>query len=764
MLTLFPATLPCPCNPRKFSISQKTKHFHGNNFTSCFILTCNPRSSTTRTTQSCSIPTGSCAEQTPISDNWSQLLKSSIGCGDFQLGQAIHGFLVKSGFQKDDPFQGNNLVNFYAKFDRLDDAERVFDEMPIRNTITWTSLINGYLQSGDLKSVLLVARDMYRSEEKLNEHTCSVILRACSLLEDRAQGEQIHGFAIKNGLYDNVVLGTSLIAMYKQTGVFDEAEKVFNDIANKDVQCLNYMILEYGKAGYGKKAIQVFDYMVTVGFEPSDYTFSNIISAGTENVGIEVGRQLHGLAAKYGFLGEISVGNAVIAMYGKNGMVEEAETMFDAMNDRNNLISWTALMSVYVKNGLSEKAIDRFLLLLNLEFLFDSSCLATVLDACSECNNFELGYQVHGFVIKHGLTWDIILGTALVDLYAKCGNLQSARIVFNSFSPENVTLFNAILVVLTEMDGNGEEDVLVLFNKLRLAGIQPDNVTFSRLLSLSAKQACLVKGKSIHGYTIKTGFGADLTVGNALVTMYAKCGSIGDAYKMFNGMKNHDFVSWNAMISAYALHGQGEKAILVFQEIERLGFAPDEITVLAVLQACNYSGLWKHGLHLFSDMESKYGITPVIEHFACMVELLGRAGQLSEAVDFIYKSPFPDSPLLWRTLVNVCKLHGDLNFGMVASKHLLELAPNEAASYILVSNMYAGEGMLDEAAKFRTTMDDLKLSKEAGCSWLEIDNKVHHFMASSRSHPESGEIYAKLDLLKHEMELGYDSKFDLYLT
>ncbi|KAJ6741827.1 hypothetical protein OIU85_015961 [Salix viminalis] len=191
------------------------------------------------------------------------------------------------------------------------------------------------------------------------------------------------------------------------------------------------------------------------------------------------------------------------------------------------------------------------------------------------------------------------------------------------------------------------------------------------------------------------------------------------------------------MISAYSLHGQGEKALLLYQEMEEKGFTPDEITILVILQACTYSGLSEDGFHVFNTMESKYGIQPLLEHYACMVDLLGRAGYLSRAMDIINRSPFSESTLLWRTLVN--------------------------GSYVLVSNMYAGEGMIDEASKVRTAMKDLKLSKEAGRSWVEIDNMVHNFVASGTDHPESIEIYARLDLLRDEMKGRCDSKADLDL-
>ncbi|XVF07249.1 hypothetical protein REPUB_Repub06bG0122300 [Reevesia pubescens] len=711
--------------------------------------------------QSCSISSVSTNKELVLAEDWPHLLKLSIGSGNFLLGQAIHAFLLKYN-SMNDAFQGNNLINLYVKFNELDDARKLFDEIPVRNTITWTTLIKGYLDDEDFESVFQIAHDMYFYGEKFNEHTCSVILQACCEVEELIRGEQIHGLVIKCGIEENLFVGTSLISMYSASGFLNEAGKVFDNIVFKDVQCLNCMIFEYGKAGCMEEAFQVFVDILSSGLKPTDYTFTNIISTCSENVGIEEGRQLHGLAVKYGVVNVTSLGNAVITMYGKHGMVEDAERMFDSLNERN-LISWTALISGYVRSGCGEKAVDMFLKLLDQGICCDLGCLVTVLDGCSECKNLDFGVQLHGFVIKAGYLCEINIVTALVDMYSKCENLKAAKLVFDGFSSKNIALFNAILVGFMETNRDDDEDIMVLFHQLQLGGMRPDIVTFSWLLSLSANQVCFVKGKSFHAYTIKTGFAADLTVSNALITMYAKCGSVGDACQMFNGMNGHDSVSWNAMVSAYSIHGQGKKALLLFEEMKRKGFAPDEITILALLQACSYTGLWEDGLCLFNEMESNYGIRPVIEHFACMVDLLGRAGLLPKAMDFINNSPFPESPLLWRTLVNVSKLQGDLHFGMLASKNLLELSPEEAGSYILVSNMYAGFGMLDEAAKVRTAMNDLKLSKVAGRSWIEIDNKVHCFVASGKDHPESREIYAKLDLLMDEIKFKNCNTNDAHL-
>ncbi|GFY98240.1 pentatricopeptide repeat (PPR) superfamily protein [Actinidia rufa] len=623
--------------------------------------------------------------------------KSQLGLKISSLGQAIHGFLAKSGY-RNDVFRGNNLVSMYVKFSRLEDAHRVFDEMLERNAITWTTIMNGYSQISDVESVARMTRCMRKCNEELNEHTCSVILRACESPDEKICGEQIHGFVVKCGFCENVFVGTSLVSMYSRSGHLNEAEKLFNELMYKDVRCLNFMISEYGNAGYGEKAVWVFLELLHTGLEPNDYTFTNVISACYGAVGLKEGRQLHGLAMKHGLMGKTSVRNAIITMYGRHGSVEEAESMFREMGDRN-LVSWTALLSLYVKKWL------RFTMPL------------------LECKDLNLGVQIHGFVIKLGVVSDVNVGTALIDLYAKCKDLQSARLLLDNLSVINTASFNAILTGFAKIDGEDNEHAMILFNQLRLTELKPDSVTFACLLSSSADLACLVRGTSLHAYAIKAGFEGDLTVSNAVITMYAKCGSILDAHQMFTGMKEHDSISWNAMVSAHC---------------------PPR---------SSYSGFWNYGVSLFNEMELKYGVSPILEHFACLVDLLGRAGLFSEAMDIINKSPFSETHHyfgeLWSMFVSFV---GISILAKVASQRLLDLAPKEAGSYILVSNMYAREGMFNDAARVRTIMNDLKMSKEAGCSWIEIDNKTHQFVASSKDHLESDDIYAKLDLLWVEMK------------
>lgn len=652
---------------------------------------------------------------------------------------------MKSASQTD-VFPGNNLINMYSKFGSLEDAQAVFDDMPMRNTITWTSLIGGYALVEDLSSVLRHSRLMHQLGERFNGHTCAIVLQACRSPDDCIIGKQVHGLCVRTGDEKNVVVGTSLASMYLRCGRPDDAERVLDAVIDVDVRCLNLLISEYGKMGDETRALRAFcDLRYYYDLEPDEYTFTNIISS-CDGGGADLGRQLHGLAVRCGAVWDLSVGNAIVTMYGKHGLSEDAERMFQGMR-RTNLVSWTALMSSLVKNGLHLRAAHRFVELLESSLPLDSSCLATAVDACAHLRDMALVNRIHGVLLKLGFLSDAYVPTALVDAYAKCGNMKAAWQVFKNLARPNAAVCNAIL-----RGGPDEEDPLALFNWMRHNGIQPDWITCTRLLSSVADQASMARGTSLHGYAVKSGLEGDINVGNSLISMYAKCGSMEDALQKFGDMASHDCVSWNSLISGLAAHGRGKEAVLLVEKMEVEGLKPDETTLVAALQSCSYSGLFRTGLSIYHDMERKYGIKPSLDHQVCMVDLLGRSGDTSGAMELVEHGGFGDSPLLWRTLVNVCKLNGDTNLGMLAAERLIRLAPDDPGSCVLVCNLYAEAGMLEKAAKFRVLLRNRGMRKEAGHSWIEIDREVHKFIANGSNHEESVEIQDVLDRLSNQMK------------
>jgi pentatricopeptide repeat protein len=286
--------------------------------------------------------------------------------------------------------------------------------------------------------------------------------------------------------------------------------------------------------------------------------------------------------------------------------------------------------------------------------------------------------------------------------------------------------------------------------------MQPDEVTFGAVMSACASLAALELGKQIHVDIIRTGMDSFVCVSNSLVTMYAKCGILDDARRLFDAMPEKDVVSWNAIIAGYAQHGCGMAAQQLFEQMLQVGIKPDCISFTGVLSACSYAGLIDEGYYYFNSMYRDHSIMPEIEHYACMIDLLGRAGHLDAAKHFIDNMPFEPDAILWATLLNASRIHGNTDLGQYAAECLFKLEPNNPSTYVLLSNIYAVSDRWDDVAKVRKMMKDKGVKKKPGCSWIEVGHQVHAFMVGDRSHPQTEEIYATLERLACQMrDVGY---------
>ncbi|CAK9220404.1 unnamed protein product [Sphagnum troendelagicum] len=346
--------------------------------------------------------------------------------------------------------------------------------------------------------------------------------------------------------------------------------------------------------------------------------------------------------------------------------------------------------------------------------------------------DLDRGKEVHDQIRKNGLESDVEVGNALIGMYSKCGATKEA---------------------------------FDLYCKMQRDGVGLNRITYISILKACASQAHLEEGKQVHCSIIKAGVEIDAWIGTALIDMYAKCGRLEDARQVFNSMPDRDIVSWNAMIVGLALHGFGKDSLEVFGQMRHEGIQPDAVTFVGVLSACSHSGLVEEGHAYFSSMYEDHGITPMGAHYCCMVDLLGRAGQLHEAENFIKTMPIKAHNAVWGALLGACNVHGNVDIAERAAEHCLELEPKDAAVYVLLSHVYAGAGMWDSVAKVNLTMAARGVTKEAGVCRIEVNNKLHSFVAEDRTHPQSEEIYAELQKLTRQMkEAGYvpDTRFVMH--
>ncbi|CAN1252283.1 Pentatricopeptide repeat-containing protein At2g27610 [Linum perenne] len=393
-------------------------------------------------------------------------------------------------------------------------------------------------------------------------------------------------------------------------------------------------------------------------------------------------------------------------------------------------------------------------------FPVDGSTFSCVLKACAYSLHQSLGVQIHGFCTKHGVLEDVSVGTSTVDMYFKndrvAGMIDNARAVFDRIIDRTPVSWNSMVAGYVT---NGlYSEAVEMFQLMRLAGVKPTNLTYAALIKLCTLVKDLAFVQELHCLVVKSGFELDQNVRISLMVGYSKCKMMDDAFEMFSGAneRERDLVSWNSMISGYAQHGDVEKALEVFKEMQILGMEMDGVTFISVISACTHGGLIDEGRRYFDEMVKEHRIEPTMEHYSCLVDLYGRAGQLEKAMEVINSMPFPPSATVWRTILGASRVHRNLELGELAAEKLIELQPGDSAAYVLLANMHAVAGNWKERTRVRKLMDVRNVKKEAGYSWIEVKNKTYSFLAADSSHPMSNQIYAKLKELGVKLkDAGY---------
>eukprot|EP01018_Ginkgo_biloba_P030400 Gb_19693 [translate_table: standard] len=677
-----------------------------------------------------------------------------------EQGKQIHGFVLRSGLDSDG-FVGSSLIDMYAKCGSIGDACRAFYKMPQEDVACWNAMIAGYVQNGHGEEAMQFFYRMQMAGVRANRITIVSVLPACAHLAALRHGKEIHGYIIKFGLDLHVSVQSALIGMYSKTGNIDVARLVFDRTSKANVASWNAIIAGYDQNGHANDALELFRQMQLAGIKLNSITIVSVLPACARVAALLEGKEIHAYIIRSGFESDVSVGNALVTMYAKYMCIQFAWQVFDKMPQKN-VVSWNAIIAGYVHNGHADEALNIFNQTQRARFKPNSVTIASILPACAHLTQLKEGKSIHAYIIRNGFDSDVFVLNALIDMYAKCRSLEPGRQIFDRMPERNVVSWNTLIVGYVQ-NGHANE-ALKLVWQMQLGGVKVNLVTITIILSACAQIAALQLGKMIHASIIRGGFESDVFVGSALIDMYAKCGSVEIAFEVFNKMVAKNVVSWNAMIAGYGMHGQGEKALTLYHQMQQAGVKPDDITFVAVLSACSHAGLVNEGWQYFDQMSRDYGIIPRVEHYACMVDLLGRAGRLEEAHEFIKNMPIKPDAGVWGALLGACRVYCSTKLGELVAEHLLELEPENDGNYVLLSNIYAAAGRWDDVAKMRKLMKDKGLKKTPGCSWIELNNRLHAFLAGDTSHPQSEEIYAMLESLSGKMEAaGYvpDTNFVL---
>ncbi|XP_057820816.2 pentatricopeptide repeat-containing protein At2g22070 [Cryptomeria japonica] len=647
-----------------------------------------------------------------------RFLKNCGSAGSVEEGKNAHAHIIKVGFQQHF-FLQNNILHMYIKCRKMEFARQMFDKMSQRDVVTWTSLITGYTHNGHHEEALQHFEQMQSEGVLPNKFTFASVLKACAGLTDLERGKEIQ----------------------------DQIRKMEIEV---DVAVENALIDLHAKCGNIEDARQIYDKM----FNPDKFSW-----------------------------------NAMIAGYFGNGRLEEAKKLFYEIPEKD-VVSWNAMIAGYAQNGMNEKALQFVFPMRSAGIRMDQYSLCITIGVCSAMGDLGKGKQVHGHVFRTGFDLNGVVGNALVNMYSKCRSVDAARLVFDRMtnfrfglptrmavgffrgeaskthsgeSIANTVSWNAMISGYAQ-DDQGEEAVK-LFRRMLREGVKVDLFPYASTLKACASIAILEQGKQVHPHIIKSGNEMAAFVGSSLVDMYAKCGSIDDARKAFDKQSKNDVVLWTTIITGYAQHGLGHQAIELFQQMLQAGIKPNAISFLGILFACSHCGLIDEGHHYFDSMSQENGLIPEIEHYVCMVDLLGRSGRLDEAEEFIKKMPVKPNGAIWGALLGACRMHGNIEMGRRAAECLLDFRSQDTGLYILLSNLYSTAGRWADAAKVRKMMEYRNLKKKPGYSWIEVRDKVHLFTVGDRSHPQTEEIYTFLEKLSMEMkQVGYvpDKNFVLH--
>ncbi|GJX44351.1 pentatricopeptide repeat-containing protein [Tanacetum coccineum] len=634
--------------------------------------------------------------------------------------QIIHAQIIKSTFCSE-TFILNRLIDTYSKSGLFNDAYKVFDEMPERNVFSWNTVL----------------------------------------------------------------------ASLTNTGRLDEARKVFSQMGVTDQCSWNSMVSGFGKYDRFKESVEFFVRMHGEGFVLNQYSYGSVLKSCAGLRDVRIGVQVHGSVVKSPYEGDVYMGSALIDMYAKCGNVGCAEKVFDGMSFRN-VVTWNSLITCYEQNGPASEAINVFKKMMDGGIEPDEVTLASVISACATLSNLNLGRELHNRVVKFNkLRDDIVISNALVDMYAKCSkidearwifdtmplrnivsetsiisgyaksaNVETARSIFVNMPDRNIVSWNALIAGYTQNGDN--ETALKLFLKLKQDNVFPTHYTFGNLLGACANLADLRLGQQAHTHVVKHGFKfelgpeSDIFVGNSLIDMYVKCGSVEDGKQVFIKMVHRDLVSWNAIIVGFAQNGYGVETIDLFKEMLASGEKPDHVTLIGLLSACSHAGLVDEGRRYFYSMSKEYGVEPTRDHYACIVDLLGRVGCLDEAKNLIDTMPIQPDAVVWGSLLGGCKVHGNMELGKYVAEKLIEIDSNNSGPYVLLSNMYAEQGSWGDVKRVRKVMKQRGVVKQPGCSWIEIQGKFHVFMVKDKRQAKKKEIYSTLRNLFKVMKLfGY---------
>lgn len=557
----------------------------------------------------------------------------------------------------------NQIVSLMVEIGSICNAQQLFDRLVYRSEEAWNALIIGYIQCGKpVHACSLYHRLCYNGYASPLSQTSVAVLNVCGKLQDLKKGEEIHENIDTMGLLKrDVFVGSALVDMYTKCASLEKAYEVFNALPVRNVVTWTTLITGYVEHGHGKEAIELFHQMHAEGVSPNPVTFVCVLKACSLTGDRDKGQETHVELERLGLLDSNPfVASALVDMYAKCGSLMKARQVFDGLSSRN-AVCWTALLAGYTEQNCCQEAVQLFKQMQTEGVYPDLTTLVCALKACGRAGSRGEGLKIHAHLDGQGLLQkDLFVCSTLVDMYAKCGSITKARIVFDRLQVRSLVSWNALIAGYVEAQ-QGEE-ALKCFQQMQLENVTPSAVTFICTLQACASIGATDKGEEIHGEIERRGLLARDLVGNTLINMYAKCGALEKAHKVFNKLPVRDIFSFTTLMEGYAQLGDSEPVFNMFDRMLGEGVKPNFVTFIVLLSVCSRTGLFAKSHTYFEAMTQNFGICSTLAHHSCMVDLLSRAGQADKALEVIKKMKELPDLAMWHALLSACRKGGNVTF------------------------------------------------------------------------------------------------------
>ncbi|XP_004144264.1 putative pentatricopeptide repeat-containing protein At1g69350, mitochondrial [Cucumis sativus] len=665
------------------------------------------------------------------------VLRACSGFGDLGVGQRVHGRIIKSGFDMD-PVVNTALLSVYGELGYLDSARKVFGEMPLRDLVSWSSIISSVVENGEINEGLDAFRCMVSEGGTPDSVLVLTVVEACGELGVLRLAKSAHGYILKRGIENDRFVDSSLIFMYAKCGSLRSAEIVFENVTYRSTSTWTAMISSYNLGGYLKEALALFVSMQKTEVEPNSVTMRIILRSCTNLSLLREGKSVHCVVIKNDLDANLDcLGPTLLELYAATAKHDLCEKILHEIGGRGIAV-WNTLISVYAQKGLLKETVDLFVRMQKQGFMPDSFSLASSLSASGNEGELQLGLQIHGHVIKRPFMDEYVFNS-LINMYSKCGYVDLAYMIFDQMEPKGVVTWNSMISGLSQ---NGySTKAISLFDLMYVTCPEIGEVAFVSVIQACSHLGFLEKGKWIHHKLITCGVRKCIFIETALVDMYAKCGDLQTAQRVFDNMSERSVVSWSSLISSYGVHGQISEVIFLFSKMLESGIKPNDVTVMNVLSACSHAGCVKEGMLFFNSMRD-FGIEPKREHFVCIVDLLSRAGDLDEAYEIIKLMPFPPGASIWGALLNGCRIHQRMDIAKNIQRELWNIQTDDTGHYTLLSNIYAAGGEWNEFGEVRSMMKGTGLKKVPAYSVVELGKKAYRFGAGDASYPQLKYTYS----------------------